>query len=179
MKCSLLYQKLIAPRFLLLALVLTVPAGTAFGAEGGGGLTVIPDSSVFIQIANFLFLLWVLNLILYKPIRNVLIQRKEKVTGLEQSIGAAQRDVTEKEDAFAAGIREARAKGLEQKEQLLGEAAEEEKQILARINEKAQADMAKVRDQISTEADSVRQSLMKEIDSFAEIIGQKILGRAL
>ncbi|RPJ81803.1 MAG: ATPase, partial [Deltaproteobacteria bacterium] len=29
----------------------------------------MPDSSVVIQVVNFIFLIWVLNIILYKPIR--------------------------------------------------------------------------------------------------------------
>ena len=65
--------------FILLGLM-TIQASTVFasGGEegGGGGITVIPDASVIIQIINFLFLIWVLNLIIYKPIRNIFIQRK-------------------------------------------------------------------------------------------------------
>ena len=148
-------------------------------AEGGGGLTVIPDWTFMLQMANFLILMWILNIILYKPIRNVLIQRKKKVSGLEESIVASQKDVKDKEEAFMVGIRDARAKGLKQKEALISEATEEEKQIIARINEKAQENLAEVRGQISQEALAARDSLMQEIDGFAEAIGQKILGRAI
>ena len=116
--------------------ILSITAGTAFSAEGGGGLTVIPNWSFLLQMANFIFLIWVLNLILYKPIRNVLKQRKEKVNGLEQSIDAFQKDASDKEEAFNAGLRSARVKGLEKKEALLGDAAEEEKKIIGQINEK-------------------------------------------
>jgi len=130
-------------------------------------------------MANFLFLIWILNLILYKPIRNVLKQRQQKVSGLEESITACQKDVKDKEDAFMAAIRDARAKGMKQKEALMAEAAEEEKRIIAKINETAQADLAKVREKIVEDAEAVRNTLMQEIDSFAEAIGHKILGRAL
>ena len=41
------------------------------------------DVSLFIQIANFLFLIWVLNIILYRPIRGIIRQRKEKFDKLE------------------------------------------------------------------------------------------------
>ena len=109
----------------------------------------------------------------------VLIQRKDKITGLEESIEAATKEVEDKEAAYASGIKEARAKGMQAKESLLNEAADEERQIIEKINEKAQAELAKVRDQVAKEADDARTSLMQEIDGFAEAIGQKILGRAI
>lgn len=137
------------------------------------------DGSVFIQIVNFIFLIWVLNIILYKPIRNVLAQRKEKVTGLEQSIETFNYDSKEKEEAFDAGIKEARAKGLKEKEALVEEASQEEKSIVEKINEKAQADLAQIRSTIAKDTESVRASLQEEIDSFADAIVKKILGRAV
>lgn len=170
-----------------LLLALPVPAVLTFlltvlpaaAAGGGGGLTVIPDWTFLLQMANFLILMWILNVILFKPIRNVLIQRKNKVSGLEESIVTSQKDAKDKEAAFMVGIRDARAKGLKEKELLIAEATEEEKKIIAGINQKAQKDLAEVRVHIANEAQSVRNSLMQEIDGFAEAIGRKILGRAI
>lgn len=178
MKPSAAGRRLRVARYLLVGILVLFSAEIPFAAEEGG-LTVIPDWTLFIQIANFLILIWVLNLILYRPIRNVLIRRQEKINGLEESIDVSHRDVQEKEQAFASGIREARMKGLEKKEVLLSEAAEEEKKILAKINEKAQADLAEVREKLAGEKDSVRAELMQKIDDFAQTIGQKILGRAI
>ena len=137
------------------------------------------DGSVFIQIVNFLFLIWALNIVLYRPIRSVLLQRKEKVDGLQQKIGAISDDAKEKDEAFSRGIREARAKGLKQKEALMAEAAETEKQLVDEINAKAQANLVAVREKIAADAAGVRASLEKEIDVFSDAIGQKILGRAV
>ena len=58
------------------------------------------DESVFFQIANFLLLIWVLNIVLYRPIRNILIQRRDKVNGLEEGIQTFSMDAREKGDAF-------------------------------------------------------------------------------
>lgn len=135
------------------------------------------DVSVFIQIVNFLFLIWALNLVLYKPIRKVLLERKEKVEGLEQRIENLNINAQEKEDAFSSGIKDARSKGQIEKELLLSAAQNEEKLLLEKINKKAQDDLAQMRDKIATEADNVRISLQKEVDVFANAIGQKILGR--
>jgi F-type H+-transporting ATPase subunit b len=162
---------------LIMGVFLFYFAGIAFGS--GGGITVIPDESVFIQIVNFLLIIWILNLVLYKPIRNILIQRKEKIAGLDQNIETMNRDAKEKDDAFASGIKEARSKGLKGKEALLQEGADEEREIIEKINQKAQTDLAEMREKIAKDAEDVRTSLQKEIDAFANAIGEKILGRAV
>jgi len=136
------------------------------------------DGSLFIQIINFLFLIWALNVILYKPIRNILIQRKEKITGLEQNIDACNSDVKEKDDAFTSGLKESRANGAKEKEALIQAATDEEKMIIEKINQKAQADLAEVREKVAEDAESVRASLLKELDNIAIAISHKILGRA-
>ena len=161
-------------------LMLTVSLALAASGEsegGGGGVTVMPDWSVFIQIANFLLILWILNLILYRPIRNILRQRKEKIDGLELSIETYNEDAQEKDAAFATGIKEARAKGLNEKEALLLAAAEEEKEIIAGVNAKAQAELADIRGKISQEAETAKAALQTKVDEFANDICQKILGR--
>lgn len=137
------------------------------------------DGSLFIQIVNFLFLIWIMNVVLYKPIRNVLIRRKEKMGGLEQNIVSAVNDAKEKEEAFASGIKEARSRGMKKKDALIQEATQEEKKIVEEINQKAQANMMEIREKISKEATGVQASLQKEIDLFAQAIGEKILGRAI
>ncbi len=160
---------------LFLALSSVSFAGVAFGAA----ISVMPDISLFVQIANFLIIIWLLNTILYRPIRNMLIQRKEKITSLEQNIEKLDEDTVEKDEAFLLGIKDARARGLSEKEVLLKEGAEEEKKIVEQINKKAQANLAEVREKIAKDAENVRVSLRKEIDTFANAISEKILGRAV
>ena len=155
------------------------PAGASEGSGGGGGVTVMPDWSVFIQIINFLLILWILNLILYRPIRNILRQRKEKIEGLELSIETYNEDAQGKDAAFAAGIKEARTKGLNEKEALLQAATEEEKEIIAEVNAKAQAELADIRGKISQEAKTAKAALQTKVDEFVRDICQKILGRTV
>ena len=144
-----------------------------------GGISILPDQSIVIQMINFLFLIWVLNIILYRPIRNVLIQRKEKIAGLENGIEQCADEVKEKDEAFKAGIAEARANGVKEKNQLEEAAAEEEKKIIEEINEKAQANLLEIREKIAADTDNVQEALQKEVDAFADAIGEKILGRAV
>jgi len=182
MQFSGIYRKGFPLLLFLIALICILFPLLAFGSSGesgGGGVTVTPDGSILIQIANFIFTIWVLNLLLYKPIRKILTQRKEKVDGLELSIETSTKDAREKDEAFIAGVKEARARGVEKKNALVQEAADEEKSIVTDINRKAQADLVLVREKIKEEAEVARDSLQKGIDSFADQISEKILGRAV
>lgn len=135
------------------------------------------DGSIVLQILNFLVLIWVLNMVLYKPIRKILLERKMKVTGLQSAIDGSAQQVDAKESAYAEGVRQARAAGQKEKEVLLQAAAEEEKTIIGKINDSAQAELKEVKGKIAQEMGTVKAALEKEVDAFADAIGQKILGR--
>jgi F-type H+-transporting ATPase subunit b len=176
------YRKCRAVFFVVLAIIgltASLALGSSEGSKGGGGVTVMPDWSVGLQIINFLLIIWILNLILYRPIRNILRQRKEKIERLQLSIATYNEDAKEKDAAFASGIKEARAKGLKEKEALLQAGAEEEKKIIDRVNKRAQAELTEMREKIAREAQTVKDSLQEKVGEFANDICQKILGRAI
>jgi len=137
------------------------------------------DSSVFIQIANFLILIWVLNKILYRPIREILMKRRDRIAGTQADIEHLIKTSREKDDMYTGGLKAARAQGFKEKEAIITTAEEEEKKAVATISEKAQADLARVKERIGKEAEEIRQSLLQEVDTFATAIGEKILGRSI
>ena len=137
------------------------------------------DGSVIIQIVNFVFLIWILNIVLFKPIRRVLHQRKEKISELEKNIETSIRDSNERDDSISSELRTAKQRGLIELENLLQAAEEEEKRLLHSINEKAQSEMDAIRDKITKDAENIRETLQQEIDVYVSAIGQKILGRAV
>jgi F-type H+-transporting ATPase subunit b len=120
-----------------------------------------------------------MNVLVYKPIRKILVDRKQKIDGLEETIDGLHGDAQKSENDYAMGIREARVKGLEEKTSLINVAESEEKQIIERINQKASEELANIKSKITKDIDEVRTSLQKDVDSFVEAIGQKILGRSV
>ena len=137
------------------------------------------DVSLIIQIVNFILLIWLLNILLYKPIRRIVLERKNKFAGIERKIHTLNGSARDAEDTYALGVRDARAKGLKEKDAFLAVAAEEEKEIIDKINKTAQENLAEVREKIARDAESVRASLQKELTTFTDAIGEKILGRAV
>ncbi|SDU14814.1 F0F1 ATP synthase subunit B family protein [Desulfobacula phenolica] len=141
-------------------------------------ITVIPDISLMYQMINFLVLLFVLNLVLYKPIRNVLLERKAKIEGMQNGAEKAAGDLIAGEDAYKNGLKEARSEGLKTKEAFVEEASQEETEIIDRINKKAQANLAEIKQQVADETEQARKALEGEVEAYAKAIGEKILGRA-
>jgi len=141
-------------------------------------ITVIPDISLVYQMINFLVLLFVLNLVLYKPIRNVLLERKARVDGLESGVEKASADLDSQKNSYKSGLREARSKGLKEKEVFVEAASKEEQEIIDQINKKAQANLAQIKEQVASETEQARKVLEGEVEAYAKTIGEKILGRA-
>ena len=141
-------------------------------------IKVIPDISTLYQMVNFLVLLFVLNLVLYKPIRKVILDRKAKIKGMQKKAEKAASDLVSGEEAYKDGLKVARTEGLKEKETFIDEASEEEKEILDKINKKAQANLVQIREQVAKETEQARKSLEGEVEVYARAIGEKILGRA-
>ena len=139
----------------------------------------IDPKTLIISIINFLVTILALNIILYKPIRQILLKRKEMFDGLDRNIKSSLADAEEKDLAYGAGLKAARAKGLKEKETFLQAAAEEEKGILDQINRKNQEHLVEIQKKITKDVDAAKTSLLKEVDVFAESICRKILGRAV
>jgi len=142
-------------------------------------MEINPDITVFIQIANFLFLLFVLNLIFYRPIRRILGRRSEEVNGLQESIGGFR----EKSDQYSKDLEEsyegARSEGFKEKDELKMAGAEVEKEILQEAVSSAEAKIGKAKDEIDRSMTGVRQSLEDELHMFSKELAEKILGRSV
>jgi len=142
-------------------------------------MAIIPDWTLILQIINFIALVFILNVVCYKPIRKILIERKQKVQGFEQDIDGLKQEATETDQTFQTKIGEAKVTGFRQQEALKESAEEEEKRLIEEIHQTAQAELETVRAQIAKDAESAKLSLQAEAQAFSAAIAEKILGRAV
>ena len=142
-------------------------------------MDINPDITVFIQIANFLFLLFVLNLVFYRPIRRILSRRSEEVRGLQGIIG----DFREKSDQYTKDLEDgyegARSEGFSEKDKLKQAGAKAEKEILQEAIFSAEAKIGEAKDEIDRSMTGARQSLEDELNVFSKELAEKILGRSV
>lgn len=138
---------------------------------------IMPDYTLFLQVANFLFLLFILNIILYRPIRQILGKRKAEVDGLQHSVseleGKASRFAGELEGSMA----KARKTGYEEKETLKKQGLEEEKAVLKEAATASGERMGQARAEMGKKILEARGALEKELSLFSKELAEKILGR--
>ena len=137
------------------------------------------DSTLFIQIANFLILLVLLNIFLYKPIRGILAKRREEENSLEKSIEGYQIRADENEKGIEEGKVQARKEGASEKEGLKGEGLEKEKGILQEAYSAAEEKIGSARKEMEAKMAEVQRSLEDQVAAFSNELAEKILGRSV
>lgn len=137
------------------------------------------DVTLFIQMVNFLLLLVLMNLVLYRPIRRLVAQRNELVSkqraGIDKAESEAQRAIREFEERLKA----ARAAGREKVQEMKETAYRVEKDLLSQAAEEAAREVQAVRERIQKEIGQVRAQLQAQIQVFSKDMAQRILGRSL
>ena len=137
------------------------------------------DYTLFIQIANFLFLVFVLNILLYRPIRHMLRQRKEQIGSFVES----RDDFIEKsgwhEKELEENVVEARKEGFRTKDDLKKEALDVEKGMLQEASASAGVTIDKAKEKIEHSLSDVRRSLEGELAQFSRELAEKVMGRSI
>ena len=139
---------------------------------------VLPDKTIFIQAVNFLVTIFVLNVLLIKPIREIIKKRKglmadqlEKIEGFNSS---AESKVADYEVQLAAARKEANDIRTAMKD----EGTAEEQKLMSAAGEEASSTIQAARAEIKSEVKGAMDQLTKDVDKFAEAATGKILGQA-
>jgi len=137
------------------------------------------DYTLFIQIANFLFLLFVLNLVLYRPIRRILEQRSEKVRTFERMIAEFQNKAAQYSKELQESAAAANKEGIREKETLRSDGLDGEKGMLREAMSSATEKIDQARKDIDNKVIEARQSLETQLDAFSKELAEKILRRTV
>jgi len=135
------------------------------------------DYSLFIQIANFLFLLILLNIILYRPIRSILIRRKKEISSIEEIAQDLRIKADKYSEDFEENLSDIKKKGLKEKGDFKNQGMEEEREMLKHTRSSVEEKTHKTRIEIKDKVSQVRQSLKTELETFSQELAEKILGR--
>lgn len=137
------------------------------------------DITLVIQFVNFIILMVILNMILYRPLRRVLQQRKETIEGNHQAAVDLEGQIEEKMALYEQQLHEAKLKGNQERATLRQAAAEEEAKVLGAAHQEASASLQQIKVKVAGEATAAREALKAETTALASQIASKVLGREL
>ena len=134
---------------------------------------------LFIQIANFLLLLVLMNILLFRPIRGILKTRSDEVASFEESIGDLLARSEQNEKRIEESMVEARKEGYLEREKYKGEGLAEERGILEEANGSYEEKVGAAKQEIEKKMSEVRETLEGQIAAFSNELAEKILGRSV
>jgi len=137
------------------------------------------DYSLLLQIVNFVALIFILNFILYRPLLNVIDQRKLIVEQGQAEIDRLEQSVAEKIAVYEQKVQATRLEALGKNKDGIKGATEQAKVILAEAGSKMAAITEEFHINIQKEALTARQILSERSQQLSLDIAEKVLGRRL
>jgi F-type H+-transporting ATPase subunit b len=137
------------------------------------------DWTLYAQLINFLLLVFLLNVVLFRPIRAIIRDRQAKVLAQEAEINLLSDQGLSLEDEIKEKLAEARRAGAGARENLKQEGAQAEVTLLEEVKRQVEVEWATVEKKIKADMAKAREALQTQAQSFAQLLATKILGREL
>ncbi|HPQ59887.1 MAG TPA: ATP synthase F0 subunit B [Syntrophales bacterium] len=137
------------------------------------------NSSLWIQMVNFLVMIFVLNVLLYKPVLGVLERRKKHLQDLDEEVTSLDRTVKEKEAAYEEKLRQARQQAMTEREGVRKEASEEAKVVMDQARGEISTMMDALKTRMDAEMKEAKAVLKSQAEKISLEISEKVLGRTI
>jgi len=137
------------------------------------------DHTLFIQLAGFLLLILLLNIIVFRPIRTILSKRKEEMSSTEDITQAWSQKADKSSEELESNISDTRKKGIKERETLKSGGMEEEQKMLKETYSMVEDKINKARAELEENRLKARESLHAEVKGFSTDLAVKFLGRGI
>ena len=137
------------------------------------------DITLIYQVVGFFVLLFILNRLLYTPLRNVLEERKRRIGGTLEDAESIEADLQGKLAEYDKRIYEAKLKAQEERARIRQEGVVREREITEEVRGATAQEMERVKGEIAKGTQDAVARLKDESSGFASTIAEKILGRTV
>ncbi len=137
------------------------------------------DKTLLFQMINIIILMFLLNGVLYKPIKNILKERAKKMLGMQSDVAKFEKNAQLRQEEVDAKMAKASGKAKAALDAARADAQAVGDEKMASI--KAEVDVFKDKQlaEINTQINEARAGLKANLEGFATDMASKILGRAL
>ncbi len=137
------------------------------------------DSTLFLQIVNFLALIFILNFLLYKPILRIMDERKKRLQASEDEIKSLQQTIEQKTKDYEEKIRLAKIEAMNQRNAIQKQGAEEGQKEIEKAREEIARMTEEFKGKLAKEMDEARGILTGQSKGISLEIVEKVLGRSI
>ncbi|MBW2544073.1 MAG: ATP synthase F0 subunit B [Deltaproteobacteria bacterium] len=135
--------------------------------------------TVWIQMANFLLLILLLNFLLYKPVLKIIEKRDKKIEESNEEVRSLDETIKRKMARYEEQIRQARTEAAAQRDEIEKEGTEQGEVITGKVRNEISKKMEDFKADMQKEADEARGVLRDQTRTIAGEISEKILGRGI
>ncbi|UTF50172.1 ATP synthase F0 subunit B [Desulfomicrobium sp. ZS1] len=136
------------------------------------------DYTFFVQLVNFLVILTVLNLILYRPIRGIIKKRAEVMSQKLGTIEDFAAKAEAKLESYKIALSGARVEAQQLRVTLKAEGVAVESSVLAVAGAEAADKVAAARKEIDGQKQTALKALREEVSTYAKNVADKVLSKA-
>ncbi len=137
------------------------------------------NSTLWIQIANFLIMIFLLNFLLFKPILNVMKRRKNHLQDLDEEVKSLDSEVEKKMTDYEEKLREARLEAMNQKNEIQLKASEEGKGVIDESRGEISQIVEEFNKKMDKEIAMAMEALKSQSEKISVEISEKVLGRSI
>jgi len=137
------------------------------------------DYTLGFQIINFLLLIFILNILLYKPILGIIAKREKRLAEADAEIERLRGEMEHKLVEYEGKARLARQEATEQAKGYLRDGVEEAKKIVEDARAEITSLMEDFHHRMEGEIGAARKVLSSQSQRISREIAEKVLGRAI
>ena len=139
----------------------------------------LPNLTIVPLLVNFLVLVFLLNVVLFRPIRNALKERQARLDAQTADISLMETQGQGLDSEIKDKLAAARREGAGARETLKDEGAAAEASLLEEVKREVDLEWSRVEKKIKQDVAQARKALGAQTQSFAQLLASKILGREL
>ena len=137
------------------------------------------NATLVLQVIHFLILVFVLNLLLFRPIMKLVTEREQHILKTKTSVRDMEDKVFQLKEEITAKLQEARIRATDERLKIREEGFEEASALF----DEEQKEVTAIRTQADTEAaqefEKVRPHIGKEAEQLADVILEKLIRRRI
>lgn len=136
------------------------------------------NETLILQIISFLIFLFIINRIMFRPLRKVMNERESYIENIQKDIVAAENQLEDLTNQVQAQERAVRNEAFEQKEQLEASGSQQAAEIFASTREEINTLRAEAQKEVDARISAARKHVQKESESLAKNIIETVLYRS-